>query len=311
MQITLPQMVRGKAEAAGEVGLQWLAQLGALVARLEAQWNIRVEDVMQGGSHALVCAVTGENGEPLALKIEIPDIPEEEYLYGIRALQIADGNGYVKLIAFDPEKRSCLLERLGQPLRLCGYSPREQMAIICRALKETWQMPVLTRQLQQGSLAWFEDYLPHAWAQLGEPCPQKVLHRALHFLEERKREQDPEGFVLLHGDAHNNNILQVPSRKGDFKLIDPEGLLYEKAYDLGVLMREWPEEYRTDPIRGWLERAEYLSMLTGVDAGTIRAWGYLQMVSTAFILLQIGQQELGREMLRIAEAWCDYPATAK
>jgi len=36
MKITLPQMVRGKAEATGEAGLQWLAQLESLVAQLEA-----------------------------------------------------------------------------------------------------------------------------------------------------------------------------------------------------------------------------------------------------------------------------------
>ena len=52
------------------------------------------------------------------LKIEIPDLSEEEYLYGIRALQIAGGNGYAKLFAFDKEKRACLIEKLGEPLHL-------------------------------------------------------------------------------------------------------------------------------------------------------------------------------------------------
>ena len=80
--------------------------------------------------------------------------------------------------------------------------------------------------------------------------------------------------------------------------------MFEKSYDLGVLMREWPDEYKTDPVRNRHERAEFLSELTGVDAGEICAWGYLQMVSTAFILLQIGQNELGNTMLNIASAWC-------
>ena len=304
MRFEVPDMVKGKAEAAGEIGREWLNSLDGIVFELERKWNISTGKIMNGGSHALVCEACGEHGAEFVLKIEIPDISEEEYLYGIRALQIAGGNGYAKMFAFDKEKRACLIEKLGEPLRLCEYTPREEMRIICSALLETWKMPVDGFNLQQGSLAWFGSFLPDAWEKLDYPCDKAVLDLALKYLEERKAHQRPEGYVLLHGDAHNNNTLRVPGTCGTFKLIDPEGLLFEKSYDLGVLMREWPDEYKTDPVRNRHERAEFLSELTGVDAGEICAWGYLQMVSTAFILLQIGQNELGNTMLNIASAWC-------
>ena len=52
---------------------------------------------------------------------------------------------------------------------------------------------------------------------------------------------NPAEFVLVHGDAHGNNTLQDLSEENAFKLVDPDGIFYEKAYDLGVLMREWTE----------------------------------------------------------------------
>lgn len=110
--------------------------------------------------------------------------------------------------------------------------------------------------------------------------------------------------MLVHGDAHGNNTLQDLSEENAFKLVDPDGIFYEKAYDLGVLMREWTEEYHEAPLRKGLERCRYLHMLTCVPAQAVWEWGYLQTVSTAFVLLQIGQEKQGRAMLDVAEAWC-------
>ena len=68
-------------------------------------------------------------------------------------------------------------------------------------------------------------------------------------------------------------------------------------------MREWTEEYEQDPLHKGLERCEYLHTLTGVPAQAIWEWGFLQTVSTALVLLQIGQEEQGRAMLNVAESW--------
>lgn len=304
---TVPPMVAGKAVAAGEVGRKWLENLDALVDSLEQQWSIRVGSAMSGGSRAFVANAAGQNGEQYVLKVELPDNPEEEYLYGIRALQIADGHGYGKLYACDVSKRACLLERLGGTLKSSGYPAKRQMEIICEALVDTWQMPVGDAQLNpgEGSVGWFRDFIGSTWECLQHPCSKSVIDQAMRYLDSRVEHMRPEEFVLLHGDAHNNNTLRVISGEDRFKLIDPEGLLYEKAYDLGVLMREWPDEYAPDPLRRGRQRSELLSRLTGVDAQSIWEWGFLQMVSTSLILLQIGEKPLARQMLDIAESWCE------
>ena len=211
------------------------------------------------------------------------------------------------MFACDVDKRACLLERLGGTLKSTGYAADRQMEIICHALLATWQMPVGDAKLNdgEGSVAWFREFIGSTWEALSHPCSQRVIDQAMRYLEHRSQVMNRDEFVLLHGDAHNNNMLRVLSGEEQFKLIDPEGLFYERAYDLGVLMREWPDEYMADPARRGHERSEYLSRLTSVPAQDIWEWGFLQMVSTSLILLQIGEEPLGRQMLDIAEQWCE------
>ncbi|QGK69973.1 hypothetical protein GIY23_10960 [Allosaccharopolyspora coralli] len=67
---------------------------------------------------------------------------------------------------------------------------------------------------------------------------------------------------------------------GGFKLIDPEGLLAEPEYDLGVLMREDPVALlQGDPHA----RAQWLAARTGCDATAIWEWGVLERVATGLL----------------------------
>lgn len=110
--------------------------------------------------------------------------------------------------------------------------------------------------------------------------------------------------MLVHGDAHANNTLVCPG--GGFKFVDPDGLYYERAHDLGVLMREWMGEYRTDPTGLALWRCRFLHQQTAVPAGGIWDWGYLQTVSTGLVLMQIGQKQYGKAMLELAGEWAGH-----
>lgn len=217
---------------------------------------------------------------------------------------MADGQGYAKLYAYDPQRKACLMERLGKPINQLGYSVEKQLEIICSALKKAWRIPVANAELPNGveSVAWFRDFIGGNWVKLNRPCSPTVIKQAFSYLQSREAAQKPSEFVLLHGDAHGGNTLEALSGD-DYKLVDPDGIFYEKAYDLGVLMREWVEEYEQCPVEKGKRRCNYLHCLTGVPEQEIWEWGYLQTVSTAFVLLQIGQKETGEKMLRLSEAW--------
>jgi streptomycin 6-kinase len=99
--------------------------------------------------------------------------------------------------------------------------------------------------------------------------------------------------MLVHGDVHQWNALEADG--GEFKLVDPDGLLVEPEYDLGILMRE-------DPLEGDLhERAARLAKGTGLDETAIWEWGVVERVATGLLGTRVNLQPVAREMLDAAE----------
>ena len=305
-QRMVPPLVISRAKSAGAVGEAWLANLDNVVSELEKMWHISVGEALSGGTHAFVANADGDNGEKYVLKIDMPENLGGEFSNSIHTLKIAGGNGCAKLYAYDLERKACLLERLGKPINQLAYSVYEQLQIICGALRKVWETLFVNDRLPSGkdSVVWFREFIGETWEKLNHPCSYKVIEQAYSYLQTRERAINPDEFVLLHGDAHGGNTLKELSGNG-FKLIDPDGIYYEKAYDLGVLMREWVDAYEQDPMQAGKERCAYLHHLTGVSEQAIWEWGYLQTVSTAFVLLQIGQEKTGQQMLGVAACWVE------
>lgn len=101
--------------------------------------------------------------------------------------------------------------------------------------------------------------------------------------------------MLVHGDVHQWNALEAD---GGFKLVDPDGLLAEPEYDLGILMREDPVELLTGDPR---ERARWLAHRHDLDADAIWEWGAIERVATGLLGTRIGLQPLARQMLATAD----------
>jgi streptomycin 6-kinase len=100
----------------------------------------------------------------------------------------------------------------------------------------------------------------------------------------------------VHGDVHQWNALSAGT---GFKLVDPDGLLAEPEYDLGIIMREDPIELlEGDPV----DRARHLAARTGLDATAIWEWGVVERVSTGLLGVQVGLQPVAGEMLAAADA---------
>jgi streptomycin 6-kinase len=103
----------------------------------------------------------------------------------------------------------------------------------------------------------------------------------------------------VHGDVHQWNALRTVDDEHLFKLVDPDGLLAEPEYDLGIIMREDPVELlQGDPH----ERARFLASRTGLDADAIWEWGVVERVSTGLLAVEIDLQPVGGQMLTTADA---------
>jgi streptomycin 6-kinase len=122
------------------------------------------------------------------------------------------------------------------------------------------------------------------------------LHElALPIARRRISAHDDERAVLVHGDVHQWNALQA---NDGFKLVDPDGLLAEAEYEMGILMREDPADLLDGGAR---ERAVALAERTRLDATAIWEWGVVERMSTGLSCLQIDIQPSAREMLAVAE----------
>jgi streptomycin 6-kinase len=137
------------------------------------------------------------------------------------------------------------------------------------------------------------------WEELDHPCSEGAIEYALTCAERRVAAHDDERARLVHGDVHQWSALRTLDDVEQFKFVDPDGLLAEPEYDLGIIMREDPVELlQGDPH----ERARFLAFRTCLDADAIWEWGVVERVSTGLLAVEIDLQPVGGQMLAAADA---------
>ncbi len=292
-ELDIPQAVRAKATVHG--AQQWLAALPALVADLAGEWSLRVGRVYQDATEALVAEAELADGTQAVLKLIVPRA--ESARQEIAALRLADGQGCARLLRADEERGALLLERLGPSLYDLNLPLPRQHEILCAAASLLWR-PAPGLDLPSGADKgrWLIDFVTATWEELGQPCSDRTVAHALACARRRVGAHDDRRAVLCHGDVHAWNALDAGD--GTFKLVDPDGLVAEPEYDLGIIMREDPEDLlHSDPY----ERSTRLAQLTGRDALGIWEWGVVERVSTGLLLTSIDVQPVGRQMLAAAD----------
>lgn len=300
----MPAVVREKARVAGAEG--WLDGLDDLIAELCRAWSLTPGPGLSGGTEALVLAAVTDAGDDAVLKLVVPrsgDATRHE----ITVLRLADGDGCARLLAGDEDRGALLLERLGPQLAELGLPLEQRLTILCDAAARLWR-PVAGVDLPSGAAKgrWLAEHIIRLHAERPGTCSGRAVKHALDCAERRVAAHDPARAVLVHGDVHEWNALQA----GDgFKLVDPDGLLAEPEYDLGILLREDPEELLAGDPR---ERAVLVADLTGLDATAAWEWGVVERVSTGLLCAQLGLEPVGGLMLeaadRIAGGWRELPA---
>ena len=291
--IELPEVVRNRAVAAGEQ--RWIDELPDLVASLAHDWGIEIGAQFDEGTEALVAEAVMADGTPAILKVLVPrstGVADHE----ATVLRIAAGVGCPLLYRDDPDRGALLMERLGPSLFRLGLPYEQRLPILCDAASKIWR-PASDSGLPTGAekAAWLQDYIAQTWTELDEPCSERTIEHALACAQRRLDAHDDERAVLVHGDVQQWNALQA----GDgFKLVDPDGLLAEPEYDLGVILREDPDEpLAADPEA----TARWMADRCGLDAAAIFEWGVVERVSTGLSATKIGLQPVGRQMLTLAD----------
>jgi streptomycin 6-kinase len=153
-------------------------------------------------------------------------------------------------------------------------------------------------RLQTGAerATWSIERLALVWEQSGRACSERVLADAIACAHRRADAYAASSAVLCHGDLHELNALQASD--GTFRLIDPEGVVAEPEYDLGVLMRNAPGE---DDLH---DRADWLATATGCDRAAIWEWGTIERVLSGLWCRVVDHQPHGDKQLADAERLC-------
>ena len=307
---SVPEFVRQRVLHLGQRGERWLAELPDVIAHLERAWSITVGQALTGGTGSFVAPARRADGGDAILKIAIPEVG---FAAALRVLESAQGHGYVLLLAEDREREALLLEALGPPMAALVLPPEQQMTFLCQMLRQAWQAPrpaglvVTPDEEKAGQLL---RMVSSVWEELGHPCAEQVVRQALQYAERRAAAFELERCVVVHGDPHPWNALQVLAPRvgaeAGFVFVDPDGFLADPAYDLGVVLRDWCGQILAmgTPEAGAALARRYCTLLsaeTGVEGTAIWEWGFLERVSTGLYCLELGIEELGRPFLQTAE----------
>lgn len=291
--LEVPEVVRNKAMAEGVT--DWIEALPGIVAALERDWSIVVGRTYQDATEALVAEATLDDGSPAVLKLLMPATGHRTD-HELTVLRLTNGEGCVQLLREDAPRGAMLLERLGRSLHDLGLPIDQRHEIMCATAMQMWR-PAAGLGLPTGAEKgrWLIDAITRLWDELDHPCAERTVDHAVACAERRIAAHDDERAVLVHGDVHQWNTLEARS---GYKLVDPDGLLAEAEYDMGIVMREDPTELLDGDPR---ERARWLAARTGLDVDAIWEWGVVERVSTGLLCVQIELEPAGRDMLAVSD----------
>jgi len=308
--IEVPEAVRRKALAVGSRGEQWLTDLPTAIAELEREWRVSVGVPIVGGSSGYVAEAVAADGTEAVLKLGIPDglDGQGDFARELATLLLANGRGYVRVLNADEYRRAMLQERLGRSLDELDLPVETQIEIVATTLGQSWRRPAHLPPTRTGreQARYVAQAIVARWERLGQPCPRATVEQAIDYAHARSKAFDAATAVLIHGDAHPANVLEAVrggGAHGEFKLIDPDGMLSEPAHDLAIPLRDWSDELLArDAAEVGLEWCAQLSRISGVDSRAIWQWAFLERVSTGLYMKFLRDPD-GDKLLAVAATW--------
>ncbi|MEU9030688.1 aminoglycoside phosphotransferase family protein [Streptomyces sp. NPDC048383] len=274
-----PQTMNDSNAASGTTGGGSSARAEALPSQVAAclsAWDLELEPEQFTLTFNYVCPATRSGHEPVVLKVSPPD--SIEYHRELAVLDAYGGHGSVRVLERDPALGAVLLERLLPGTTLTELFPHHEHRandIAAKVLAQLWRR-VPPAGLPD-VLTWGEALLRPERLPAGAIAEYRLAH-ARQCYTELAASGDEE--VLLHGDLHHGNILLSPR---GWLAIDPKGLVGERAFDLGALLRNpAPTLIRTPDVRALLSlRIDQMSEKLGLDRARVRSWAYAQAVLSA------------------------------
>ncbi|WP_327671145.1 MULTISPECIES: aminoglycoside phosphotransferase family protein [unclassified Streptomyces] len=285
-------LVESQHEYAGEAGRAFVAALPARVDEFLERWELTVDGPLMHGVAALVVPVVG-GGRPAALKFQVLD---EETEGEPVALRTWDGDGAVRLLAYDDGTGTMLLERLDSARMLSDVEDsRKAVTVIAELLARLTAGPAPEgmRRLSDIAARMLAD-APDALRRVADPGERALLADCAAAVREVA---DEPGDRLLHWDLHFDNVLAA--EREPWLAIDPKPLAGDPGFDL------WPALNNRYEPQETMWRFDAMSGVLGLDRGRARAWTLGRVLQNALWDIEDGR-ELGAVDLDIARRLRDH-----
>ena len=275
----------------------WLAALPAFLKSVEAKLSIQIAVPFTNLTYHYVAPARSTDGEALIFKC---GIPHPEMLTEIAALQYYAGEGCVRLIASDAEQGWLLLEAC-QPGVMLSTLEDDEVAThhAIEVIQNLWK-PIA----KEAPFPTIENWLEGLSRMQQDPRAKALISKRLmdYSLGLSKDLCASMGdSVLLHGDLHHDNILS--STRVPYLAIDPKGLIGEREYECGALIRNPITKIKgiSGLPRFLNRRLDQIAAETGFDRQRIQQWSIVQAVLAAFWQIE-DQGGNWQEWIKCAEA---------
>ena len=227
----------------------------SLALAVAHDWGLELGPAFAASNYSYVAAV----GDSAVLKLRPADDDESEH--EAEALTTWDGNGAVRLLRRDDERRALLLERAVPGDDLSNLSEARATAIAVDVARRLW--------IPAGEpFRWIGDHVG-PWLDEAERAAgpgSELIPRARELFAELGAGRA----VLIHGDLHHHNILDAGDR---YVAIDPKPMLGEPEYDIPSFL--WnPIGSRMTPDVTRRRLAAFAD--AGLDQGRMRAWAVIR-----------------------------------
>ena len=210
----------------------------------------------------------------------------EKFRSELEALKVFNGRGSIQLLESDDDKNAILIERAipGAPLTSVK-NDEEEMSIAATIMKNLWQ-PVPSGHQFHSVSDWGKGFekMKEYFKEKPNPLPKELVDKAERLFTGLSASQGEQ--VLLHGDLNHSNILSA--QREPWLAIDPKGVIGEREYEIGVLLRNpQPELLRLpDPKEVLERRIDQLANELNLDRERTHGWGIAQAVLSAWWIIE-------------------------
>ncbi|WCN80592.1 aminoglycoside phosphotransferase family protein [Micromonospora sp. LH3U1] len=243
-------------------GRVWLATLPTWLAECAERWSLRLGPPFRYAYASLALTVDLPDGTAAVLKLQYPD---EDSRHEADALAHWNGDGAIRLLAHDTERRALLVERCQPGTPLHELPMDRALDAVTGLLPRLWRpADAPFTPLAEEAAGWI-DRMPRRWERAGRPYERRLLDAALALLTGLAPSQSEQ--VLVNQDLHAGNVLAAD--REPWLVIDPKPLTGEREFSVVPMVRGRELGHSPAAVRHRLDR---LSTELGLDRERVRGW---------------------------------------